>query len=96
MYGLELSYLIHKLSLWPVVYCQDPTGQRDKAKEVEFGDSPNQELNKIIRFKERRIQKLLCVSQRPLQDVYSVYTTRRPLQCQRTKFDGSRTRREET
>ena len=26
----------------------------------------------IIRFKKRRIQKLLCVSQRRLQDVYSV------------------------
>ena len=51
-----------------------------RQRKFEFGDSPNQELNKIIRFKERRIQKLLCVSQRRLQDVYGVYTTRR-LQC---------------
>ena len=92
-----ITLYIIRLSLWPVVYFQDPTGQRrrpyashgaklkglmmmtgqrDKAKEVEFGDSPNQELNKIIRFKERRVQKLLCVSQRRLQDVYTVYTTK--------------------
>ena len=38
----------------------------------EFGDPPNQELNLMIRFKSRSIQKLLCLSQRRLQDVYSV------------------------
>ena len=47
-----------------------------RQRKFEFGDTPNQELNKIIRFKERSIQTLLYLSQRRLQDVYSVYTTR--------------------
>ena len=51
-----------------------------RQRKFEFGDPPNQELNKIIRLKETRIQKLMCQSQRRLQDVYSVSTTRR-LQC---------------
>ena len=50
-------------------YCQDPTGQRDEANEVW-----ERELNKVIRFKERSVQKLLCLSQRCLEDVHSVYT----------------------
>ena len=47
-----------------------------RQRKFEFDGTPNQELNKIIRFKERSIQILLHLSQRRLQDVYSVYTTR--------------------
>ena len=52
-----------------------------RQRKFAFNDTPNQELNKIIGFKERSIQILLYLSQRRLQDVYSVYTTRHsPLQ----------------
>ena len=52
-----------------------------RQRKFEFDDTPNQ-LNKIIRFKERSIQILLHLIQRRLQDVYSVYTTRHVQQVQ--------------
>ena len=66
MDGLQSSYLIHKLSLEPVVFSRSyrPEGQ-GKGRKFEFGDPPNQELNKIIRFKTSTVFKIL-------PDVYSV------------------------
>ena len=47
-----------------------------RQREFEFGDSPNQELNKIIHFMERRLQKLLCLSSVPKSKAST-----RSLQC---------------
>ena len=44
--------------------------RRTRQRKIELGDPPNQELNKIIRLKERSIQILLCLSQRRLKDLY--------------------------
>ena len=56
VHGLESNYFMHKLSLWPVVFVKILPARGTRQSKFEFGNPPNQELNKIIRFKERRIK----------------------------------------